>query len=62
MLRRRNYQTVSVIIKKDLVYFSEYDISTLSYNTIRLLKECIGKSYFNIIIISTGNDMLIINQ
>jgi len=51
----------SVIIKKDLVYFSEYDISTLFYD-IHLLKECIGKSYFNIIMISTGNNMLIINQ
>jgi len=43
-----NYQTASVTIKKNFVCFSEYDISTLSYNTIRLLKECIGKSYFNI--------------
>jgi len=51
-----------VIIEKDLVYFSEYDISTLSYSIIHLLKECIGKSYFNIIMISIGNDMLIINQ
>jgi len=61
-LRRCNYQTASVIIKKDLIYFCEYVISILSYNTIRLLKECISKSYFNIVMISNGNGMLIINQ
>jgi len=49
-----------LVIKKDLVYLS--DILTLSYDAIRLLKEYIGKSYFNIIVILTGNDMLIINQ
>jgi len=50
-----NNQTASLITQKDLAYFS--DVSTLSYDAIHLLKEYIGKSYINITIILTGNDM-----